>query len=125
MNKQQNSLLILQFEMTTENVRSSAKCKKTFPLIRGKHTALYLEIRFCDFRCREVEVPHVKMVSNEFNSLRKNVDNKIMTFPSGLEMSGRYCIKSKLAKSHGPWKSKLVSNYTSINFCKFVALLRT
>ena len=82
------------------------------PLINGKHTALCLEICFCDFPCRVVKVPHLKMASNEFNNLRKNFNNKIMTFPSGLEMSGRYCMKSKLAKSRGPWKSKLVSNYT-------------
>ena len=105
-------LPILHFKMTTEDVWSLARCKKIFSPINGKHTALCLEIRICDFRCRAVKVSRLKMVLNEFDSLRKNFNNKIMTFPSGLEMSGHYCMKSKLAKSRGPWKSKLVSNYT-------------
>ena len=38
------------------------------------------------------------MVLNEFNSLRKTFAIKIMTFPSVLEMLGRYCMKQKLKK---------------------------
>ena len=49
--KQQNSLLILHFETTTENVWSLAIGKKIFLPIKGKHTPLCLELRFCDFRC--------------------------------------------------------------------------
>ena len=88
MNKKQNSLLILHYEMTTENVWSSAIAKKILPMIKGKRAALCLEIRFCDFCCRVAEVSHLEMASNEFNSLRKNFDNKIMTFPSTLETLG-------------------------------------
>ena len=33
-----------------------------------------------NFRITAVEVSRLKMVSNEFNSLRKNFDDKIMTF---------------------------------------------
>ena len=66
---------------------------KTFPPIKGKQ-ALCLQIRFCDFRCSAVEVSRLKMASNEFNSLRKTFDNKIMTFPSSaVETLGRYCMK--------------------------------
>ena len=71
--------------MTTENVWSSATGKKIFLPIKGKKTALCLEIRFCDFRCRAVEVSCLKMALNEFNSVRKTFDNKILTFPSVLE----------------------------------------
>ena len=63
------------------------------PLINGKHTALCLEICFCDFSCRAVEVCCLKLVSNEFNGLLKYFDNEIMTFPSALEMVGCYCMK--------------------------------
>ena len=67
--------------------------KKKAPPIKGKQTAQSLEIHFCDFCCRAVEVSHLKMASNEFNSLRKTSDNKIMTFPSALETVGCYCMK--------------------------------
>ena len=76
--------------MTTENVWSSARCKKIFLPIEGKQTALCLEIGFCDFRCWAVEVSRLKMALNEFNSFTKTFDNKIMTFPSALEMLGHY-----------------------------------
>ena len=50
--------------------------QKNISAYKGIHTALCLEIRFCDFHCRAVEVPRQKMASNAFNSLRKNFDNK-------------------------------------------------
>ena len=78
------------FEMTMENVWSFATL--LLPT-EGKQTALCLEIRFCDFRCRAVEVSYLKMALNEFNSCRKTFDNKIMTFPSALETLGHYCMK--------------------------------
>ena len=81
------------FEITTKNIWSSAKCKKIFLPIEVKQTALCLEIRFCDFSCRAVEVYRLKMALNEFISFRKTFDNKIMTFPSALEMLGHYCMK--------------------------------
>ena len=86
--QKQNSLLILHHEMTTENVWSSAKGKKILPTIKGKCAALCLEIRFCDFCCRVVEVSRLKMASNEYNSLWKNFDNKIMAFPSTFKTLG-------------------------------------
>ena len=67
--------------------------QKNISAYKGIHTALCLEIRFCDFHCRAVEVPRQKMASNAFNSLRKNFDNKIMTFPSALETLGPYYMK--------------------------------
>ena len=48
---------------------------------------------FCDFSWRAVEVSGLKMVLKEFNSLWKNFDNKIMTFPSVLKRLGHYCMK--------------------------------
>ena len=72
---------------------SSAICKKVFPPIKGKHTAACLEIRLCEFHCKAVEVSRLKMALNEFNSLWKTFDNKIMTFRSALETLGRYCMK--------------------------------
>jgi len=86
--------------------------QKKAPPIKGKQTAQSLEIHFCDFCCRAVEVSRVKMASNEFNSLRKTFADKIVTFPSALEMVGCYCMKLKLIKSCNPWKSTLVSYYT-------------
>ena len=58
---------------------SSAICKKVFLLIEGKHTAACREIHLCEFHCRAVEVSRLKMALNEFNSLWKTFDNKIMT----------------------------------------------
>ena len=50
--------------MTTENVWSSAIGKKILPTIKGKHATLCLEIHFCDFHYRVVEVSHLKMALN-------------------------------------------------------------
>ena len=54
-----------------ENGSLTAIGKNIFPPIKGEHTALCLEICFCDFHCRAVEVSRLKMASNEFNSLRE------------------------------------------------------
>ena len=126
--QKQNSLLILHHEMTTENVWSSAKGKKILPTIKGKRAALCLEIRFCDFRCWVVEVSRLKMALNELNSLRKNFDNQIMTFPSTLEM---LLVTSAWSKN---WQKVVIRGkatwfvITRDIRCKFVAfsiLLRT
>ena len=69
------------------------QAKKYFRRKKVNKQALCLQIRFCDFRCSTAEVSRLKMASNEFNSLRKTFDNKIMTFPSALETLGRYCMK--------------------------------
>ena len=95
--------------MTTENIGSSATGKKIFLSIKGKQTVLCLEISFCDFRCRAVEVSRLKMAFSEFNGLRKTFDDKIMTFPSALETLGRW-----FQITHDICMLLL-------NYCKFVA----
>ena len=97
--------------------------KKIFPPTKGKQTSTCLEIRFCDFRCSAVEVSRLNMASNEFDSLRKTFDIKIMTFPPALETLGRYCMKEKLIKSRDPWKSKRFQITRDI--VAFSILLRT
>ena len=67
--------------------------KKIIPQIKGKQTSTCLEIRFCYFHCSAVQVSSLKTVSNEFNSLQKTFAIKITTFPSVLEMLGRYRMK--------------------------------
>ena len=69
-NRQQNSLLILHFETTMENIWSLAIGKKIVLPIKGKHTALFLWLALCQM--------NFLIVSD------KNFDNKIMTFPSVL-----------------------------------------
>ena len=95
MNKQQNSLLILHFWNNNKKHLIVSQMQKNISakIIEVKQTALCLEIRFCDFSCRAVEVYRLKMALNEFISFRKTFDNKIMTFPSALEMLGHYCMK--------------------------------
>ena len=90
MNKQQNFLLIPHFK--SKNVKHLVvSCRQKNH--SAEQTRTCLEIRFCYFHCSAVEVSSLKTVSNEFNSLRKTFAIKIMTFPSVLEMLGRYCMK--------------------------------
>ena len=74
------------FETKTENIWSSTVDKKYFcEKLKGKQTSTCLEICFGDFRCSAVEVSHLKMASNELNSLRKTFSINIMTFSLALE----------------------------------------
>ena len=54
--------------------------KKIYPPAKGKQTSSCLEICFCEFCWSAVEVSCLKMVSNEFNSLRKTLDIKIESY---------------------------------------------
>ena len=70
-----------------------------------------------------VEVSRLKMVSNEFNSLWKTFDIKIMSFFPVLKMLGRYCMKLyvKTDKKSRSMEKQVVSNYTlHFYLCKFV-----
>ena len=76
--------------------------KRSISMILRKNRGLWTVY----FRCSAVQVSRLKMSSNEFNSLRKTFDIKIMTFPPALETLGRNCMKETLIKSRNPWKSK-------------------
>ena len=56
------------------------------------------------------------MALNEFNSLRKTFDIKIMTFSPALETLGCYYMKEKLIKSSDLWKSKRFKITCEITF---------
>ena len=45
--------------------------QKILPTLKSKQTSTCLEIHFCNFRCRAVQVSQLKMTSNELLVLEK------------------------------------------------------
>ena len=83
--------------MKMENVVISGRPEKYFCQQKVNKKRTCLKIHSCDFCCNAVEVSHLKMSLNGFNSLQKTFDIKIMTPPPPpapvLETLVGYCMK--------------------------------